>query len=170
MDRLSEEQVAMYYPRLFRTALRMTGSREDSADLTQQAFCKALSRWGQFNGKCRPATWLHGILVNCVRDWFRSKARRNTENFHEWVLADMVSDRNSADKRLDRQEQLDFLRRAIEGLPDDTRPAFVAAVIDGYTYREVAEMLSIPVGTVAHRIYRARRSLRNAMPELFLEA
>ncbi len=85
-------------------------------------------------------------------------------------MVDIASDRNSVAERLDRQEQLDFLRRAIEDLPDDTRPAFVAAVIDGYTYREVAEMLSIPVGTVAHRIYRARRSLRNAMPESFMEA
>ncbi len=169
MDRLSEEQVAMYYPRLFRTALRLTGSHEDSADLTQQAFCKAVSHWGQFDGKCQPATWLHGILINCVRDWFRRKARRNTEEFHEWALENVVSDRDSAAERLDRQEQLDFLRRAIEDLPDDTRPAFVAAVIDGHTYKEVAEMLSVPVGTVAHRIYRARRNLRNAMPELFLE-
>ncbi|MCK4624446.1 MAG: sigma-70 family RNA polymerase sigma factor [Phycisphaerae bacterium] len=87
MDRLSEKQVAMYYPRLFRTALRLTVSRDDSADLTQQAFCKALSYWERFDGRCRPATWLHGILLNCVRDWFRMKARRNTEEFQEWAVA-----------------------------------------------------------------------------------
>ena len=169
MDRLSEEQVAMYYPRLFRTALRLTGNREDSADLTQQAFCKAVSHWGQFDGKCQPATWLHGILINCVRDWFRGKARRNTKEFHEWALVNTASVHEGADETLDRVERLGRLRQAIEALSEDLRRPFVAAVIDGHTYKEVAEMLSIPVGTVAYRVYQARRNLRDVMLESFPE-
>ncbi|KKK83944.1 hypothetical protein LCGC14_2788310, partial [marine sediment metagenome] len=90
MERPSEEQIAAWYPRLFRTALRLTGNREDSADLVQQAFCKALGSWEQFNGNCLPTTWLHGILVNCVRDRLRRHARRPVEDVDEWALAEMA--------------------------------------------------------------------------------
>ena len=170
MDRPSAKQVAVWYPRLFRTALRLTGNREDSSDLTQQAFCKALSCWEQFDGRCQPATWLHGILVNCVRDWFRKKTLRSTEVLPEWSLVDASTAYNGTDGDIDQRERLEHLRQAIEVLPEKIRRAFIAAVLDGYTYKEISEMLSVPVGTIAHRVYKARRSLRITMLERFPEA
>ena len=80
VDRPSDEQVELWYPRLFRTALRMTGSVDVASDLTQQAFCKALARWGRFDGRSLPTTWLHSILTNCVRDWVRQKAAEGGED------------------------------------------------------------------------------------------
>ena len=66
MKRPNDEQINMWYPRLFRTALRMTGQVEIAGDLTQQAFCNALNKWELFEGKVLPTTWIHQILVNCV--------------------------------------------------------------------------------------------------------
>lgn len=77
---------------------------------------------------------------------------------------------SSAGGDIDQQERLDHLRQAIEALPDKIRRAFIAAVLDGYTYKEISEMLSVPVGTIAHRIYKARRSLRKTMLKKFPEA
>lgn len=170
VDRPSEEQIAAWYPRLFRTALRLTGNREDSADLTQQAFCKALGRWEQFDGNCLATTWLHGILVNCVRDRLRRHARWPVKDMDKCALAETASGEDGVPERLGRQEQLSRLRQAIEALDGELRRPLVAAVIDGYTYAEVAQMLSIPAGTVAYRVHRARRQLRAAMLESFPEA
>ena len=77
---------------------------------------------------------------------------------------------NGTDGDIDQREQLEHLRQAIEALPDKIRRAFIAAVLDGYTYKEISEILSVPVGTIAHRIYKARRSLRKTMLERFSEA
>ena len=169
MNRPSEEQIAAWYPRLFRTALRLTGSREDSADLTQQAFCKALSSWERFDGRSQRTTWLHGILVNCIRDQIRRSSLRAVEELQEWSLDSPSVRGGCVVEELGRREQLGRLREAIRGLDQELRQPFVAAVLDGYTYAEVAEMLGIPVGTVGHRVYRARRRLHSVMLESFPE-
>jgi RNA polymerase sigma-70 factor (ECF subfamily) len=169
VNRPSEEQIAAWYPRLFRTALRLTGNREDSADLTQQAFCKALGAWERFDGRSRPTTWLHGILVNCVRDQFRRSAVRAVEELQEWSLDNSSVQGGCVAEELGRQEQLARLREAINGLDHELQQPFVAAVLDGYTYGEVADMLGIPVGTVGNRVYRARKRLHSVMLESFPE-
>ena len=169
MNRPSEEQIAAWYPRLFRTALRLTGNWEDSADLTQQAFCKALGSWERFDGRSRRTTWLHGILVNCVRDKFRRSAVRSVEELQEWSLDNSSVQGGCLAEELGRQEQLGRLREAVNDLEHELQQPFVAAVLDGYTYGEVAEMLGLPVGTVGRRVYCARRRLRSVMLESFPE-
>ena len=169
MNRPNDEQVALWYPRLFRTALRMTCSVEDAADLTQQAFCKALDRWDQFDGKGLPTTWLHSILVNCVRDWARLRSARGDETVDPWALA-IVSDHDrGACEQLDRKEKLAELRKEVDSLPDSLRHAFIAVVLDGYTYRETAELLSVPIGTIASRINDARGRVHVAMRRRYPE-
>ena len=148
----------------------MTRSVEDAADLTQQAFCKALSSWDQFDGKGLPTTWLHSILVNCVRDWARRKSARGDESVDPWVLTIVADDGRQAGEQLHRKEVLAGLRREIDGLPDKLRHAFIAVVLDGYTYQEAAELLSVPIGTVGSRINDARGRLRAAMRREFPEA
>lgn len=169
MDRPTDEQVAQWYPRLFRTALRMTGSIEDAADLTQQAFCKAFESWGRFDGKSLPTTWLHAILLNCVRDWARRRAGRRDDPPDPWETAVVDKGQNGAEE-LAKKETVDHLRQEIGQLPDELRRTFVAVVIDGYTYQEAAALLSIPVGTVGSRMNDARRRLRLAMRHRFPEA
>jgi RNA polymerase sigma-70 factor (ECF subfamily) len=159
----TNQQIAAWYPRLFRSALRLCGNVHDSADLTQQAFCRALATWSQYDGRCQPVTWLHGILINCVRDWARWHAVRGTTvDFDEWSVA-AVAPGGSPAERLGMDEDLARLRSAITALPDDLRRPFVAAVMDGHPYQVVAEMLATPVGTVAYRVHLARRALSDTL-------
>lgn len=173
MEQPTSAQVAEWYPRLFRVALRLTGNAEDAADLTQQAFCQALGNWGRFDGGVRPTTWLHTILVNCVRDWARRRAVRAAEPLDEWAIAASAdgvcrgagpaSREDDPSAAAERAEQLARLRRAIDRLPSQIRPSFALTVLDGYSYKEASEILSLPVGTVASRVHAARQALRAAL-------
>jgi RNA polymerase sigma-70 factor (ECF subfamily) len=163
VNRPSEQQVSAWYPRLFRTALRLTGSAEDAADLTQQAFCKALGTWDRFDGAALATTWLHKILLNCIRDWARRRAVRNAPQIEEWNLLPATDDAPESREGIEKREEGAAVRKAVEGLPGDVRSALVATVIDGYSYAEAAELLQVPVGTIASRVYRARTLLRAAM-------
>ena len=169
MKRPSNEQIDLWYPRLFRTALRMTGNAETAGDLTQQAFCKALGRWELFEGNVLPTTWIHQILINCVRDWARRKSVHEDCILNEWDLASVPDPQEHPPERLERQEQLAHMRAAIRGLPPTLEPAFVATVLDGYTYQEASEMLAVPVGTIASRIHQARQQLNAVMRQRFPE-
>lgn len=165
----TDEQVRAWYPRLFRTALRMTGSTEDAADLTQETFYKALRNWHRLDDGVLPTTWLHRILVNCVRDWARRRSVRRGRRLEQWIPSIAADEQHDAAEALRRGEQLELLRSAIEELPQGLRAAFAATVLDGYTYRQAAELLSIPVGTVASRVHQARRRVAEAMRRSFPE-
>ena len=170
VDRPTEEQIGRWYPRLFRTALRLTGNPEDAADVTQQAFCQALRRWDRFDGGALRTTWLHQIVLNCVRDWARRRSIRQSEAIDAWTLATLKDPDLEASTRLEQREQMLCLRRAIEGLASETRSVFAATVLDGYTYEEAADLLSVPVGTIASRVHEARKYLRGVMQKAFPEA
>jgi RNA polymerase sigma-70 factor (ECF subfamily) len=146
----------------------MTGSHDDASDLTQQAFLKALGRWDSFNGQSLPTTWLHRILVNCVSDWRRKRLSGPAQAIDEWALV-MVVDGNATRSQPDMDEPMQRLRRAIDDLPPVLRSAFVATVVDGYTYEEAAGVLKVPVGTVGSRVHEARRQLRTVMQRDFPE-
>ena len=91
MNGLRQQDITGWYPRLFRTALRLTGSEHDARDLTQQAFYKALSNWHRFEFHSSPLTWLHTILMNCIRDRLRRQAVRQAEPLDEWTLSASLS-------------------------------------------------------------------------------
>ena len=166
MTRPSDEQVRQWYPRLYRTALRMTGSHEDASDLTQQAFLKAIGNWDSFNGRALPTTWLHRILVNCVTDFWRRRNSGPVQNVDEWSMT-MVECGKA--KQLENEEPMRHLRQAIDELPETLRSAFVATVMDGYTYQEAAGLLDVPVGTVGSRVHEARKHIGAVMRRLFPE-
>jgi len=163
-------EIAQWYPRLYRTALRLTRSADDAADLTQQTFYQALRGWDRFDGKVLPTTWLHAILLNCVRDWARRRAARPVEPLDEWSIPAAVRSAENPLEVADRSEQNTRLRAAIDALPAPIRQAFAATLLDGYTYQEASELLSLPVGTVASRVHEARRLLREAVTDMLSEA
>jgi RNA polymerase sigma-70 factor (ECF subfamily) len=167
VTRPTNEQIGAWYPRLFRTALRLTGSHDDASDLTQQAFLKALGGWESFDGRSLPTTWLHRILVNCVTDWRRKLSSGPSQAIDEWAL--VLADGDSTGRRQDMQEPMQHLRQAIEELPVALRSAFVATVVDGYTYEEAAGVLKVPVGTIGSRVHEARKQLRTVMQRDFPE-
>lgn len=169
MAKPTDDQIEAWYPRLFRTALRMTGNAADAADATQEAFCKALTAWDRFDGMALPTTWLHRILVNCIRDRFRRQAIQPKIVQDEWALVSAESSSQRSPGPADQDDCLDRLRMAIEDLPAKMRSAFAATVLDGYSYQEAADLLSLPVGTIASRVHAARRRLQGLMQDSLLE-
>ena len=169
VSRPDDQEIGKWYPRLFRTALRLTGRYDDAADLTQQAFSKALAAWESFDGGNLRTTWLHQILINCVRDWARRSAVRAAGPLHECELhlADGVGADGAA--RMEAEEELAALRAAVGDLPPPTRCAFVMTVLDGYSYRQAAEILAVPEGTIASRVHQARERLRATVRGRFEE-
>jgi RNA polymerase sigma-70 factor (ECF subfamily) len=159
----AEDEIARIYPRLYRTALRMTGSVHDADDATQQAVVQALDAWDRFSGAGLRAAWMHRILVNCVRDLGRRRALRAGTQTEDWVLGALASETPSAGDRLAREESRVALRRAIESLPDALRETFVMTVVDGYSYQEASDILNAPVGTISSRVHEARTRLRAAL-------
>jgi RNA polymerase sigma-70 factor, ECF subfamily len=170
LSQVGSAEIAQWYPRLYRTALRLTRSADDAADLTQQTFYQALRGWDRFDGKVRPTTWLHAILLNCVRDWARRRAARPVEPLDEWSVPAAERSPGTPLEAVERSEEGARLRAAIDALPAPIRQAFAATVLDGYTYQEASELLSSPIGTIASRVYEARRRLREAMPDAISEA
>jgi RNA polymerase sigma-70 factor, ECF subfamily len=163
MKRPTEDQIAQWYPRLYRTALRMTGNADDAADLTQQAFYRALGAWDQFQGPALPTTWLHQILLNCVRDWARRRAVRPATRIDPWDLAALAPEAAAEHAAIENREQLGFLRQAIDALAPPIRQALIVTVIEGFSYQEAAEQLNVPTGTIASRVHEARVQLRTVL-------
>lgn len=164
---LSEQDVAAWYPKLFRTALRLTGSEHDADDLTQQAFFKALNNWGQFQARSGRLAWMFTILMNCTRDFFRRNRVRAAEPLDEWALPVSAGFDDCVAEDAQRREELAELRKSIEQLSPTIRQTFVATVLDGYSYEQAAEMLAIPVGTISSRVHQARQELKATMTRLF---
>jgi len=169
LERATQAQIAKWYPRLFRTALRLTRNPEDAADVTQQTFYKAFRSWDTFDGGALRTTWLHQILLNCVRDWSRRRSVRSAEPLDEWTIAATADRETDPAETVERSERADRLVDAINNLPTLVKQAFAATVLDGYTYQEAAELLGLPMGTVASRVHQARRRLTEAMRQAFPE-
>jgi RNA polymerase sigma-70 factor (ECF subfamily) len=165
MARFTDGQIEQWHARLFRTALRLTGSHDAASDLAQEALCKAVGKWDQFDGRSLPTTWLHRILVNCVNDWRRREAANPAGPLDEWALMQVQDKTGDAGQAFDLREGVDSLRHAIDELPVTLRAAFVITMMDGYTYEEAAELLSVPVGTIGSRVYEARKKLKAIMQD-----
>ena len=141
--------------RIFALALRMTGSRADALDATQDAFILAFRRASSFRGEAAFSTWLYRIAINACKDFLRKRARESanvsTDETHEEADRHTPVDEEVA-LRLD-------VARALGELSDDYREAVVMYDIGGVPYEEIAASTSVPVGTVKSRISRGRRQL-----------
>lgn len=149
------ELLELHYDRIFRFSFRLTGSREEAEDLTQD-ICLALpAKLKSFRGKARFTTWLYRVAMNAARDRRRRAVSRTkaAEGWGDWE----VKRRAAA---TDRAADLDWLRRSMTALPDDLRDT-VALTIDGeMTHAQAAEVLGISEGTVSWRLSEVRKRLR----------
>jgi RNA polymerase sigma-70 factor (ECF subfamily) len=152
---------------LYRTALRLTHVPADAEDLVQETYLKAFRAADRFEPGTNLKAWLFTILHNTARNRVRDRARENV-SFDSDVV-DRAADRpldigdgrlvDTPETRLLRDTLDPDLKAAIDAMPDAFRQAVWLRDVEEFSYREIAEMLAIPVGTVMSRISRGRRML-----------
>lgn len=155
-----------YLGQLYPAALQMTRNASDAEDLVQETIVKALSAFHQFTPGTNLRAWLHKILANTFINSYRKKRREPTIasalEQDDWAAgADAFAPmaRSAEAEALDRLADSDVLR-ALRDLPADFRTAIYLADIEGYPYREVAQIMGTPIGTVMSRLHRGREKLR----------
>lgn len=158
--------VERYMRRAYFAALSLVGSREDALDLSQEAFVRAYRSRGTIDPERPFYAWLYQILrrlcFNFLRD--RRTRRQTLEASASW-LADDAADRSGPDpaEALAREERRRLVAAAIEGLPAREREVLALKEFEGLTYKEIASLVGVPIGTVMSRLYAARQRLAQAL-------
>jgi RNA polymerase sigma-70 factor (ECF subfamily) len=173
-DQATFSDLAMeYMPALYTAALRMTRNPADAEDLVQETYLKAYRAFGTFETGTNLKAWLYRILTNTYINTYRAKKRRpelaDVEDVEDLYLYRHLSGdvsgglgRSAEDEALDRFTDTD-VKSAIEALPESFRMAVLLADVEGFSYKEIAEITDVPIGTVMSRIHRGRRALQKAL-------
>jgi RNA polymerase sigma-70 factor, ECF subfamily len=149
------DQLLAVLPRLRRFARGLAGSTADADDLVQAACERALARRHQFQEGTRFDSWMFRIVQTIWIDQIRARAvRKEEEEVSEGRLGS-----DEPVRRADARLALSEVRRAVDRLPPDQRAALLLVTIEGLSYREAAEVVQVPVGTIMSRLARARMAL-----------
>jgi RNA polymerase sigma-70 factor (ECF subfamily) len=164
-----ERDVIPQLSQLYPAALRMTRNPTDAEDLVQETSVKAYAAFHQFRPGTNLRAWLNRILTTTFINVYRKRRREPQQalggDLQEWQMsADRLSPPvpSAETEALDRTTDSDLLR-ALRGLPNEFRTAVYLADIEGYPYREIAEIMGTPVGTVMSRLHRGRRKIREQL-------
>jgi RNA polymerase sigma-70 factor (ECF subfamily) len=164
------ELVTRHMQRGYYAALGLVGSHEDALDLSQEAFVRAFRARTSLDPDRAFYPWLYQILrrlcFNFVRD--RRTRREKLERAGHWLMEEAVarSSASSPERTAERAELRSRLEVAIEALPVGQREVLALKQFQGLKYREIAELLDIPIGTVMSRLYTARKSLAENLGDL----
>jgi RNA polymerase sigma-70 factor, ECF subfamily len=167
------DQAMEFMPAIYTAALRMTRNPADAEDLVQETFLKAYRAFGSFQEGTNLKAWLYRILTNTFINSYRAAKRRpekaDVEDIEDLYLYKRLGDltapeagRSAEDELLERITD-DEVKRAIESLPEAFRIAVMLADVEGFSYKEIADITSVPIGTVMSRIHRGRRALQKAL-------
>jgi len=172
-----ERDVAPLIGALYRQARRMTHNHADAEDLVQDTLVKAFGGFRTFRQGSNFNAWLHRILVNTYISSYRKTQRRPaqypTEEISDLALAGAAQHsatglRSAEDQALDKLPDND-IRAAIQALPEQFRTAVYYAYVEGFRFKEIAELTDAPIGTVMSRLHRGRRQLRRLLAEVASE-
>src|SRR5579872_2004774 len=147
--------VERYYALLYRYAFRLTGSGADAEDLTQQAFLTAQAKWDQLRDEQKAKSWLFTIARNAYLKGLREPACLTSHWLDE--LPGRETDANDDD--IDQEQ----LQRALNDLPEEFRSPIVLFYFQEFSYKEIAEQMEVPMGTIMSRLARARAFLRQRL-------
>ncbi len=153
-----EELLRGHWPVAFRVARRLLGRDDDAQDAVQDAMLKLVVHWGEFDGRCGFRTWLLRIVTNAALDLGRKRGRQ--ERFGGSFEVDEPATEEDPLRELKRQDLRRALDDALAQLSPTIRATFVLFAEAGLSYKEVAEALGVPTGTVMSRLYYARVFLK----------
>jgi RNA polymerase sigma-70 factor (ECF subfamily) len=164
-----------FMPSLYSAALRMTRNPADAEDLVQETYLKAYRGYGSYQEGTNLKAWLYRILTNTFINRYRQAKRRPEETDLEDVedfylyrrlggLEEARAGRSAEDELLELFTA-DEVKEALEALPEQFRIAVLLADVEGFSYKEIAEILDIPIGTVMSRLHRGRKNLQKRLYE-----
>jgi RNA polymerase sigma-70 factor (ECF subfamily) len=164
-----------FMPSLYSAALRMTRNPSDAEDLVQETYLKAYRAFDRFQEGTNLKAWLYRILTNTYINSYRAKKRRPEESDIEDVenlymyrrlggLEGSRSGRSAEDEVLENITEAE-VKEAVESLPEQFRMAVLLGDVEGFSYKEIAEILDVPIGTVMSRLHRGRRALQARLYE-----
>jgi RNA polymerase sigma-70 factor (ECF subfamily) len=168
-----ERDVLPLLPSLYGAAMRMTRNPSDAEDLVQDTYLRAYRGFATFKEGTNLKAWLYRILTNSFINTYRKKQREpqtveGPEDIDEWYLYDRLGGRSvetSAENEvLDQIPDAD-VKAALESLSENFRLAVLLADVEGFSYKEIAEIMDVPIGTVMSRLHRGRKALEKALWE-----
>ncbi|ABR49266.1 RNA polymerase, sigma-24 subunit, ECF subfamily [Alkaliphilus metalliredigens QYMF] len=167
-----EKLILQHQKKAFNIAYRMLGNLEDANDVTQEALLKAYRAINRFQEKSSFSTWLYTIVTNTCVDFIRKNRKtkvvyldREYEGEEGQYKREVYDDENGPEELLEKKEVQRLIHDAINLLNYEQRKVIILRDIEGFSYREIAEILDCAEGTIKSRINRARSNLKNLITE-----
>ena len=164
-----------HMPSLYSAALRMTRNPSDAEDLVQETYLKAYRAFDSFQEGTNLKAWLYKILTNTFINSYRARKRRpeqaDVDDIEDLYLFRRLGGPEASTVGRSAEDQVMDLftdsevKDALESLPESFRMAVLLADVEGFSYKEIAEIMEVPIGTVMSRLHRGRKALQRALVE-----